>query len=89
MTYRRRPGVATQLIDGAAALFDPTEGELITLNRTGSVLWELLEQPTSRDHLVDGLAKRHPDIPVHEVGPDVDTFLVELERRNLIVDAAD
>ena len=87
MSYRRRDGVATQVIDGAASLFDPAAGELITLNRTGSVLWELLEGPSSREGMVAALAERHPDVDGGQLGADVDAFVAELHGRGLIVDA--
>jgi hypothetical protein len=48
MGYRRADGVVSEVLDGCAMLVAPDGTELITLDPTGIVVWDALEESRSR-----------------------------------------
>ena len=53
---QRQPAVLHRLFDGETVLYQPETDGVVTLDRIGSVIWELLEEPGSVDELVPDLA---------------------------------
>ena len=56
---------------------------LILLNKTGKILWELLQQQQTEDSLADGLAQKF-GIGKEEVLEDVHDFIMAAANANLI-----
>lgn len=52
---------------------------MLTLNETGALLWQALEQGASREDLADALTKEY--VVSREIAlADVDAFLVKLDK---------
>lgn len=92
MGYQRIDGVLHQTVEGRAMIIAPAGEEVITLNPTGTIVWDALGRTTgvaSGDSvdaatLVAAVCQRFPDAPVDTVTADVGTFLAELEAAGLI-----
>jgi hypothetical protein len=61
-----------------ALLFNPDTDGMMVLNPTGLVIWEALDEPRTQDEIVAHLRERCDNVPVEQVGTDVDEFLQAL-----------
>lgn len=80
----RADNVSYDVFDGRAVLVDPRGRELITLNRTGTVVWEAIDGRRSGDDLVEVVAGRFPTQARATVAADVGRFLDELSRLKVV-----
>ncbi len=82
---RRSPRAAFhQLDDGeGGVLLHVDSGAYHGLNRVGTLIWEMLEQPLPLRTLLDGLRTRFED-PPPAMADEVSTFLRDLNTRDLI-----
>jgi hypothetical protein len=88
-TYRRAPGVLSEVIDGSTMLIDETSAELLTLNGVGATVWQsLTEQGATLDQSVDAVIVEFPDAPEEAVSADVLSFLEQLAGAGLVVVAS-
>ena len=56
---------------------------IISINKTGVCLWEMLQSKASREQLLSGLLQRF-DVSSEEAGNDIDEFLNELQAHNIL-----
>ncbi|GMU79520.1 MAG: hypothetical protein AMXMBFR46_23100 [Acidimicrobiia bacterium] len=90
MGFQRIDGVLHQTVEGRAMTIAPVGEEVITLNPTGTIVWDALGGTTGGGGTVDAatlvaaVCQRFPDAPVDAVTADVGTFLAELEAAGLI-----
>jgi coenzyme PQQ synthesis protein D (PqqD) len=82
--FERAPRVLFEVVDGQAVLLDAAGTRLITLNRTGSLVWDALEQPTEFSAVVDRVAGQ-VDADRDVLTEDVGRFLGELEEVGLVL----
>lgn len=84
--YRRREGVVSRQVAGSTvlvALGITTDNpqtravELFTLNKTGSMLWDMLGAPQTEEILSSRLVDTH-QIPATDARADVQAFLGDL-----------
>lgn len=73
-------------VDGEIMALDVAGGEYFTLNGSGTVLWSLLAEGTTRDGLVAALHGAY-DLPAAAAQADVDNFLSALRERRLLAGA--
>ena len=57
---------------------------MITINKTGAVLWEVLEKGGEKEDLVRALTDRF-EVTEEEAQADVEEFLEKMEAQKLIV----
>ena len=81
--FRQETRVAWRSIDGESVLIDPTSGTVFVLNRVGSQVWALLEEPRTVEELAASVGRTHDRAPA-SVADDVETFLTDLADRSLI-----
>ena len=70
---------------GRAVIFHRTTKHAITLNESGTLLWQKLEHPTTRNDLENLLKQTWPNIPEETAKADVATFLEQLLQHQLII----
>ncbi len=70
-------------IEGEGVALDGQTWDYLTLNESGRILWEKLQQGASRDQLSELLIETY-GISATDAGADVDRFLDELRQRNLL-----
>ena len=85
MRYRRAEGVLAEVLDDRAMLVAPDGTELITLNPTGTAVWETLADESDPGALAAKLHEARPDVPLDRLESDVRDFLTELEVAGLVV----
>ena len=69
---------------GTTAVPDLSGGRYLSVNRSGALLWPLLQAGTSADVLVDRLATAF-DLTPEQARADVDAWLAELDAEGLLV----
>jgi hypothetical protein len=89
--WTRISDVATRTVDGETLLVpirrDPNQRvSVLTLNESGSLLWEALGRPSSAEELAARLSHEF-DVGIEAARADVLTFLSELRAAGLIAAA--
>jgi len=85
MRFQRSADVTFEVLNGHAVLIDPGAVEMLTLNRVGTIVWEHLDAPRTREELVTALLRSVTGADEVQVASDVNTFLDELIRGGLVV----
>ncbi len=68
--------------DGAI-LMDVEAGSMFSLNPIGGLIWKRLQEGDTRDE-ISATISRDFAVPIEQVRADVDSFLSELDRNQLI-----
>ena len=85
MRYKRAAGVLEELVDGRRVLVTPEGDELLTLNESGSVIWDALAEPGDAKTIAGRVRDRFPvDADVLEA--DAAAFLAELTAATVVVE---
>jgi hypothetical protein len=83
-TIRREPRATyRQLADGSAVILHLDTTAYHTVNETGAAIWELLAEPATFRHVVEGLAGQLEERPP-ELERDTAEFLEALAARGLV-----
>jgi hypothetical protein len=85
----RASGVVFEVIDERAVLVDAAGKELITLNPTGTIVWQALDGRRGHAGLAASVLEEYPDAERGEVERDVETFLDELSELHLVDEGPD
>ena len=70
-------------MDGETVMMDIENGKYYSLGKTGSVIWDLLEQPRSLNSICEVLSSRFAVSP-ETCEADVSAFLKQMLDQNLI-----
>lgn len=82
MRVTRSAATVWREIDGRTVVIDLEDGRVRTLNPTGSVVWQAIDNTTIAD-LQARLAAAFPDEPSERLAGDVEAFVSELIDRGL------
>lgn len=84
--YTQKNGIASRNVAGSVILVDVDDPEdaIYTLNSTGQLLWQCLEQPQSAIQLAQHLQRLYPDLTVQRAHNDVDIFLNKMSKLGLL-----
>ena len=85
MVIVRNPEVCAAELDGEICLFEPVKAEYLNLNSTGSAIWNLLEEPTELDHLLEALQNRY-DVDFDTCRQQTEAFLGEAFKRGMLLE---
>jgi hypothetical protein len=80
---KRAPNVLFERVGSDTAVLEPATGLYTRLNSTGSVLWDLLDTPSTAAALADHLAREFGLDP-GRAREDVDRFAASLRDRGLL-----
>ena len=80
----RNPEVCAAELDGEICLFEPVKAEYLNLNSTASAIWNLLEEPTELDLLLEALQNRY-DVDMDICRKQTEAFLVEAFKRGMLL----
>ena len=83
MCVRRSPGTASRVVGGEAIVLTPLEGKILTLNPTGTRIWEMLEGDV-RVAAVIGTIQTEYAVPAATAAADVQDFLESMLERGMI-----
>ena len=84
MAFRRVDGVLSETADGRAMLAALSGSEVVVLNDTGTMVWDLLAEHGEPDQLVRLVHEAYPDVAVDSIARDVRSFLDELVAAELV-----
>jgi len=79
----RDPQTASRVIAGEAVVLTPRNGRILTLNETGSRIWDLLADGPSAKDIVDRLVQEFEVTP-DEARRDAEAFFDELVSRDMV-----
>jgi hypothetical protein len=82
-----RTDVAAREFDDGAIMLDVRSSTYLSTNPAGAVLWRELAQGTTRAQLIDALLAEF-DVDAERAGADVDAFIADCGRRELLAGAA-
>ncbi|MDJ0761889.1 MAG: PqqD family protein [Myxococcota bacterium] len=85
--FKPAPAVAYRTIGGRVVIVDPGQNKMISLNQTGSVIWEALDGRSAQSVATDIAATF--DVTDEEALADVQTFITELAGKGLVVRVKD
>lgn len=84
MTLRLREGdLDWREIDDEIVVLDGRDAVYLAIHGSGTLVWRLLREPTTRDALVDAVVDAY-EIDHEHAGDDIDTFLATLSERDLL-----
>ena len=78
MQFRRAEGVVYDELDGHAMLLDRDAVRMLTLNRVGTLVWNLLDEDRTCAELTALLLPKVRGVTVEQLEIDVASFLDEL-----------
>jgi hypothetical protein len=81
----RNPVICAVELDGDMCLFHPDTAQYLTLNATGSAIWNLLEEPMNREQLLSYLLQRYA-IERADCHLDTEAFLAEAIECNILLE---
>jgi hypothetical protein len=79
----RDPGVEWRILENETVVLDLDGSQYFAINRTGTLLWPLLAQGTTRTQLVETLTKTCA-VEAPEAARDVDAFCSRLDDAGLL-----
>lgn len=82
--FKRRAGVETRLLDGAAVLVLPESHLYFALNRVGVRIWDLLAEPQSLEMLAAALAAQF-DVTETQCRQEAERFVHQLAAQDLVL----
>ena len=85
MHYRIAPDAACAPLDGGAVVLHMGTKRYYSLNETGLLVWQLLEQGATREDAVSGLVERYV-VTASEASASVMDLLAELLAEGLITE---
>lgn len=80
---RAKPGLAERIIDGEALIVNAEGGEILVLNETGSLVWQLLDGSHDVASIVARVVDEF-DVEESAARTDVVAFLRALEARGAL-----
>lgn len=81
---KRKSGLMTANMNGAAVMMDISTGKYFNLGQTGGRIWELLEQPLSVEKLIQALTAEY-DVSYERCREDILPFLQQLAEKGLLI----
>ena len=84
VAYRRHRVVREEIVDNRLFIIDSQEAAIHMLEKTGILVWALLEQKTTVDQAVDAVAGIFPSAERAMIDEDVEDMFAELEGYRLI-----
>ena len=83
MLISRNPEVCAAELDGEICLFEPVKAEYLNLNKTGSAIWNLLEEPSTLEFLLKELQSRYSVDP-DTCRQETEAFISEALERGML-----
>lgn len=71
-------------IDGSGVVFSPESNQAMTLNKTGVLIWQALEQGCSDQEIVDRIMERFDGITPEQAMIDLQKFKNTLIEKELL-----
>jgi PqqD family protein of HPr-rel-A system len=83
-SWLRDPTLPFQRLDEEAIVVDPRTREVHLLNETGARIWELLEEESTVDELVEALSDEYEGATPEALRGQVQAFIADLGGKGLV-----
>ena len=80
---RRARTTMTRRLDDELVILDTTSGRYFSLDGAGALIWDQLEQDTTREELIDAVVDVF-DVTRTRAATDIDELLADLAARGLV-----
>jgi len=77
--------VAAKVMDGEAILINLSNGIYYSMDRVGSLIWEMIEKSSSVEEMTAAISARY-DIPPEQARTDVERLVGELVDEKLVIE---
>lgn len=77
-------GIRAAINSDGAVLLDIERGTLFSINAVGAAIWTALEGGARRDEILALLGRTFPDVAWAVLAQDLEDFMSELIRRELV-----
>ena len=84
MSIRINPDIIIEDVDDGLVLINPLTGQIRVLNTTGSFIWTSLADGKTEADIQSHLADSY-QLSAEQAAADVETFIVDLHNRGLLV----
>ncbi|MEI6946676.1 PqqD family peptide modification chaperone [Paraflavisolibacter sp. H34] len=84
LIYKRNEGILANEVGGEMVMMSIEDGKYFGLNRTGSYIWNLLEEPSSLQKICAKLSDTFR-IPSDQTFKEVAPFVEELLKEKIII----
>lgn len=84
--YQRVASVMSSRVDDETIILSVEQGQYYSFGTVGTVIWEQLAEPSTRDDLVEHVCEMF-DVDAENCEYDVDAFLSQLQSVKLIEEA--
>ena len=81
--FVRNPEICAAELDGEICLFEPVKSEYLNLNKTGSAIWNLLEEPNTMEFLLTELQNRYL-VDCSTCRQETEAFIREAIKRGML-----
>lgn len=82
--YKIKKGIITRSLQGKITLFNGEKSELITLNSTGSLIFNLIKKGYDKKTILDKLRLRFKNSNTN-IESDLDAFVATLKEQQIII----
>ena len=72
--------------ENSAVLFNPEDGKILGLNRTGAFIWRSLAEGKDTPEIVAALTEACSGNVPETIANDVENYLARLKERGLVID---
>jgi len=83
----RSPQADATLAGDRAAIYHRETRKALTLNPVGTLVWQALTTPQTRNDLLEMLQTRFPQVDQATLSADLEKFLAELRGHALIIES--
>jgi hypothetical protein len=83
--FARSSDASASTVGDRVVLYHRVSRSALVLNPTGSWIWDQLETPRSVAALTESLRGRFPALSSEDAGRDVQAFLADLTRHDMIL----
>lgn len=87
LCYAQAPGVTESVVGNEAFLADGSGIGIFRLNPVSAAIWNLLEEPTDLNEVVEILSEAFPDVSVNQIATDCENLMRSLAHARLITPA--
>ncbi|MFC1570505.1 PqqD family protein [Candidatus Omnitrophota bacterium] len=79
----KNPDIVARNDQKEALLFDPSSGNMLCINKTGTFIWELCDGTHTVEDIVEGITKKQ-EVDSKRAEEDCSAYLTELEKAGFI-----
>lgn len=81
--YKLSKGFITEKIDNKITIFDTENSQLLTFNKTASIIFDYIKKGQSKKEIVEKLQKKYK-VPKTTASKDFDDLMVDLKKMKIL-----